>query len=252
MSDEWARALCGGPGTPGYDATVLQIQTAVARNLGIGDPKLVAVEQLRSSLDCDTADHNDQDFTGNEVFLDITDEYAHQLCNKDSVAFIQFKQAFQSQVAASINDACDPLTLPPGRSCPSPGDPGYITPEQIEVDDQSILQNAHCAGMAHGMAMEGPSASDVDDAAHKANKANEDSSAFDLAVIVLVVACVGMGYRHKTRPPKAKYQAVNADEEIPLSDYSIDGPADSGRDRRDNPSFAGQFGAARIASGKRR
>ena len=260
VSDEWARALCGGEGTPGYDETKLQIQTAVAHHLGIADPSQVEVAQLRSSLDCDTSDQsrfNDNRNIGNSVYLDITDQYAHQLCDRNSVAFLQFKRAFQMQIAASINDACTPDPAA-GRTCPRQGEQGYITPEQIQVDDQSILENAHCTEMAtNGMhtappvtsGSNGPSDADVDGAAAGAN---EDSSAFDLAVIVLVVACVGMGYRQKTRPPTAKYQAVSADEEIPLSDYSIDSPSDSDRDRRDNPSFAGQFGAARIGSGKRR
>ncbi len=266
VSDEWARTLCGGAGSPDYDATVLLIQQAVASNLGIGDPQQVSVDQLRSSLDCDAADQSqfhDNDIEGNEVYLDITEEYAHQLCDENSVAFAQFKRAFQMQIADSINDACDPTKLPEGhQACPGPGEPGYITAEQVQVDNDSILENAHCTEMAaNGMGMQpasggsnGPSPQEVDDAAAAAaaKKASEDSSGFDLAVIVLVVACVGMGYRHKTRPPKAKYQAVSADEEIPLSDYSVDSPSDSDRDRRDNPSFAGQFGAARIGSGKRR
>ncbi len=262
VSDEWARTLCEGEGSPHYDETVRTIQVAVAKNLGITDHNQITVEQIRSSLDCDAADQsrfNDNRNIGNEVYLDVTDEYAHQLCDSGSLAFQRFKQAFQMQVAASINDACDQTHLPAGRTCPGPGDAGYITPEQIEVDDQSILENAHCTEMAaNGMGMHtpppasgsnGPSEEAVNNALLQKS---EDSSGFDLAVIVLVVACVGMGYRHKTRPPQAKYQAVSADEEIPLSDYSIDSPSDSGRDRRDNPSFAGQFGAARIGSGKRR
>ena len=252
VSDEWAQTLCGGQGSPGYDNTVVLIQRAVARSLGIADPQQVSVEQLRSSLDCDA----DDSIEGNQVNVDITDEYAHRLCDRDSAAFLRFKQAFQTQMAASINDNCDPSKLPAGHTCPTPGDDAYITPEQIQVDDESILENAHCTEMAaNGMGMQpsaGGSNGPSDEAVNNAAKQKADSSGFDLAVIVLVVACVGMGYRQKTRPPKAKYQAVSADEEIPLSDYSIDSPSDSDRDRRENPSFAGQFGAARIASGKRR
>ncbi len=148
VSDEWARTLCGGVGSPGYDETVRLIQSAVARNLGIGDPQQVSVEQLRSSLDCDAADQaqfHDNDIDGNEVYLDITDEYAHQLCDENSVAFAQFKRAFQMQIAASINDACNPATLPQGhQACPDPDGPGYITPEQVQVDNDSILDTAHC------------------------------------------------------------------------------------------------------------
>jgi hypothetical protein len=252
VSDAWAATLCAGPGSPGYDGTVRLLKRSVADNLGI-QPQDVAVEELTSSLDCGNANHEDGETLANSVHIDITDDYAHQLCDPNSQQFAAFKQAFREQIAASINGACTPSTQ---RGCPTQGQPGWVEWSDIEVEDQSIFDNAHCSGMASGMTMppppsaaNGPSPEEVENAA-----AGGGSSGFDLAVIVLVVACVGMGYRHKTRPPQAKYQAVNADEEIPLGDYSIDGPSDGGvdRDRRENPSFAGQFGSARIGSGKRR
>lgn len=259
VTDEWADRLCGGG--PGYEATVREIQREIAISLGIcseencpaADLAQVKVDDLRASLDCD-ADHQDESIQGNTVNLDISDEYAHNLCDTTSPEFQQFKRTFQEQIATSINGACagnPACDLACQAACPTQGEVGWMEPGDIVVEDESILNNAHCTEMAmNSMPAAGPTGKEVDDAAAAA-----DSSGFDLAVIVLVVACVGMGYRQKTKGSKVKYQAVNADEEIALTDgeFNVDGPSDGlDRDRRENPSFAGQFGSARIGSGKRR
>ena len=251
VSDEFAASLCAGPSSANYKATSDAVVRSVAGQLGISE-SLVSLDQITSGLDC-SASRTDQAITGNEVGLDISPEYAHMLCDPNSAAFAQFKRTFQAQIAASINGNCDPAAL-------RQGDPpcAHVTPEQIQVQDEDIFNNAHCADMAagnidtnmgNGATSNGPLGADVDAAA-----AGEGSSAFDLAILVLVVACVGVGYRQKNKKAEAKYQAVNVDEEIPLSDYSIDGPSDGvDRDRRENPSFGSQaFGSGRIGSGKRR
>ena len=254
VSDAFAATLCAGPGSPDYDRISTEVRRTVAEQLGISID-MVTMAQIASGLDCE-ASHTDREIVGNQVDFDISPEYAHELCDPNSAAFAAFKLSFRTQIAASINGQCEPTTA----ANPNPVACAHITFDQIQVQDEDIFNNAHCADMASGtmnmgngvtskgVTSPGPTQAEVDAAAE------DSSSGFDLAILVLIVACVGAGYRHKNKKAESKYQAVNADEEIPLSDYSIDGPSDGAdRDRRENPSFGSQaFGSARIGSGKRR
>ena len=134
VSDEFAAALCAGPGSKDYDETVDQVQQAVAKSLGIA-AEMVSIADFTSSLDCpgrSKGQYGSEEIEGNALSIDISDEYAGQLCDPTSAAFVAFRRAFQEQVAASINGQCSQ------EPCP------HVRPEDIEVDDASIFANADC------------------------------------------------------------------------------------------------------------
>jgi len=201
----------------------------------VGD---VRIQDLTSSLDCagrSAGDYDDASIVGNSLHFDVDEGYGRSLCNPQSPEYAAFVSAFQAQMAQSLNDKDASL---------------HLRPEDIVVDEESMLSQQHCNEVSAAPPERTASAP----AGNGGTSPEEDgdSSTFDAVAVLLVLVGCGAGYRHvKNRPPK--YQAVSLDEEIPLNDFSIDAPGrsedgDGMLARRDNPSY----GAGRPGAGKAR